>query len=473
MSSTKGRRKPTKQVQYSRRAEARRHLSFDPLVKKIRERAEAIPDGRSRRCEFSVADAIMSALAMFSLKDPSLLAFEERRNDENIKTLFWVQQVPSDTHMRELLDPVPPDLFRPMFNDVLRAMQRGKALQQFIFHDGCYLLSLDGTQYFRSQNVHCSSCLVSKDSSTGKLTYSHQVLAASIVHPDKRTVIPLAPEPIINQDGTNKNDCERNASKRLLVKFRREHPHLPVIVVADGLSSNAPHIRLLKDLKMHFLLVAKPSDHQYLFQEVTKAMDENRYTIISWHPEDQPDVLCEVGFAHDLPLNQANPDVRVNFLCYTEYGPEGQRLQITWVTDLELTTDNARHLVRGGRARWKIENETFNTLKNQGYHFERNFGHGKKNLSVVFAMLMMLAFLIDQTQESCCGQFQAVLRKAGSRRHLWDCLRSHFRHFRFGSMWHLYEVMLHDRAKELPAPGSSLHLSGVSRAPPNSCSMSL
>jgi hypothetical protein len=128
---------------------------------------------------------------------------------------------------------------------------------------------------------------------------------------DKETVVPLAPEPIINQDGTNKNDCERNASKRLWVKFRREHPHLPVIVVADGLASNAPYIRLLKDLKMHFLLVAKPSDHQYLFQEVAKAIDENRYTIISWHPEDQPDVLCEVGFAHDLPLNQANPDVPV------------------------------------------------------------------------------------------------------------------------------------------------------------------
>jgi hypothetical protein len=297
MSSTKKCRKRAQKVQHAQRAEARRHLSFDPLVKKIRERAEAIPDGRSRRCDFSLADAVMSAFAMFSLKDPYL--------------------------------------------------------------------------------------------------------------------------------------------------------------------------------KMHFLLVAKPSDHQYLFQEVAKAIDENRYTIISWHPEDQPDVLCEVGFAHDLPLNQANPDVRVNFLCYTEYGPEGQRLQITWVTDLEITTDNARHLVRGGRARWKIENETFNTLKNQGYHFEHNFGHGKKNLSVVFAMLMMLAFLIDQTQEICCGQFQAVLRKAGSRRYLWDCLRSHFRHFRFGSMWHLYEVMLHDRAKELPAPGSSLHLSGVCRTPPDSCSMSL
>jgi hypothetical protein len=72
------------------------------------------------------------------------------------------------------------------------------------------------------------------------------------------------------------------------------------------------------------------------------------------------------------------------------------------------TLQNAQLFVRGGRARWRIENETFNTLKNQGYHYEHNFGHGQQNLSVVFAMLMMLAFLVDQTRQICCHLFQAV-----------------------------------------------------------------
>jgi hypothetical protein len=91
-------------------------------------------------------------------------------------------------------------------------------------------------------------------------------------------------------------------------------------------------------------------------------------------------------------------------------------------------------------------------LKNQGYQFEHNFGHGKQNLSVVFAMLMMLAFLVDQTQQLACKLFQAVWTKFGSKRALWDNLRSHFRHFAFESMRHLYQVMLHDAAKEVPAP---------------------
>ena len=102
----------------------------------------------------------------------------------------------------------------------------------------------------------------------------------------------------------------------------------------------------------------------------------------------------------------------------------------TWITDLHVNLRNAWLFARGGRARWRIENETFNTLKNQGYHFEHNFGHGQQNLSVVFAMLMMLAFLVDQAQQLCCPLFRAVWEKLGSKRALWDNLRSHFRHFR-------------------------------------------
>jgi hypothetical protein len=126
--------------------------------------------------------------------------------------------------------------------------------------------------------------------------------------------------------------------------------------------------------------------------------------------------------------------VRVNFLQYGEYGPDDTERHWSWVTDLEISRQNARRLVQGGRARWKIENETFNTLKNQGCHFEHNYGHGKENLPVVFAFLMMLAFLVDQVQQLCCPLFQAVVKKVGSKRALGERLRSHFWHFLFQSI---------------------------------------
>lgn len=401
----------------------------------------------------------MSAFAMFALKDPSLLAFDHRRNDENLKRLYGIGTIPSDTRMREILDGVDPDELRPLFGDVFHQLQRGKALEPFVFHEGCYLLALDGTGYFSSPTIHCPSCLEKVNKKTGQVTtYEHQMLGAALVHPDHKEVIPLAPEPIVKQDGSTKNDCERNASKRLLGKIRREHPRLKLIVVEDGLASNGPHIRELMAHRMHFILGVKPGDHAYLFDRVTEAFDEDRARTISW---EEKDVTYEIAWVNRLPLNEQNQDLVVNFLQYAEYGPDGHRRKFfTWVTDLKITRGCARHLVRGGRARWRIENETFNTLKNQGYQFEHNFGHGQQNLSVVFAMLMMLAFLVDQVQQLCCGLFRAVWHKLGSKRLLWDNLRSHFRHFTFRSMGHLYETILHDRAKNVPVPGGNIPVPG-------------
>ena len=444
----------------------RRHLSFDPLIGQIRIRAKQLPETRNGNgCSYSVADALMSAIALFALKDPSLLAFQERRSDANMKNIFRILQVPSDTQMREILDPLEPDSLRPMFNDVLRELQRGKALDAFDFLDGYCLLSMDGSGYYSSKKVHCEHCLQRTNSKTGEITYHHQMLAAVLVHPDLKQVIPLAPEAIIKQDGDNKNDCERNAGKRLLQKIRDEHPHKKLIVVEDGLASNAPHIRWLKRLNMRFILGAKPDDHEHLFDEVSQAEAAGRVTTLRWTDDTKKEaVQCEIRFAHQLPLNQSNADLLVNFLQYTEYASDGSvRKRFSWVTDLAITPDNARHLVRGGRSRWKIENETFNTLKNQGYQFGHNFGHGQQNLSTILAMLMMLAFLVDQTQELCCSLFQAVRKKRITRRSLWDHQRSHFRHFEFTSMQQLHETMLYDLAKKLSPPTFASH--GLARVP--------
>ncbi len=212
----------------------RKDLSADSLFRLVRARFDRLPDPRAAAAvEIPLGDALMAAFAMFSLKDPSLLAFDERRRDpnDNFRTVYGIDHVPCDTQMRTLLDPVNPDDLRPPFRDVFRRLQRGKALEPFVYLDGHYLLSLDGTSYFSSPKIHCASCL-EKHHRGGSVTYHHQLLGAAIVHPDFREVIPLAPEPIIKQDGTSKNDCERNACRRLLEKIRSEHPHLKLIVIS-------------------------------------------------------------------------------------------------------------------------------------------------------------------------------------------------------------------------------------------------
>ena len=383
----------------------------------------------------------MSGFAMFSLKDPSLLAFDGRRKtDSNLGNIYHIGKIPSDSQMRTILDEILAEELRKPFRNIFRELQRGKALERMVFFEGCYLLSLDGTGYFSSKKLHSDSCLVKVSKKTGEKTYYQQMLGAAIVHPDFKEVIPLAPEFIVKQDGQTKNDCERNAAKRFFNKLKEDYPHLPLIITEDALSSNAPHIREIERQNLHYILGVKKGDHPFLFKQVEQARKNGCVTEFESVDKDDPEKTHRFRFLNQVPLNASNKDVLVNFLEYWEITQEKTQ-HFSWVTDFFIEKKNAYQLMRGGRARWKIENETFNTLKNQGYHFEHNYGLGKKNLSVVFAMLMMLAFLVDQTQQLCCPLFKAAWHKLGSKRELWERMRALFRDFEFKSMRMLYEAL--------------------------------
>jgi hypothetical protein len=422
----------------------RKRLNADTLFQQIHSEFEKLPDLDPAEVKISLADALMAGFAMFSLKDRSLLAFDQRRHDEtklkNLKTFYSIDEVPCDTQMRVILDGVETKELAPVYRAMFREAQRGKVLEPFVFLDGCYLLSLDGTQYFSSTTIHCPACLEKTNAKTGVVTYSHQLLGAAIVHPDRREVIPLCPEPITKQDGATKNDCERNAAKRFVKQFRRDHPHLGVIVIEDGLSSNAPHIRELLRQDMHFILGVKPGDHDWLFRQVAAAARTGQTTEFRLQRDD---VTHRFRVFNHVPLNESNQDVVVNFLEYWEIQADGSTQHWTWVTDFTITRENAFQIMRGGRSRWKIENETFNTLKNQGYHCEHNYGHGDENLSVVFMLLMMLAFVVDQILQLACQLFRAVWRKEGSKTRMWEHIRALVYSLEFASMVDVLRALLY------------------------------
>ena len=416
----------------------RQHLHFDALIQGVRRRLQKLPE--QRRCPtFGLADTLMAGLALFCLKDPSLLAFQRRALDHNLRSVFGLRAIPSDTQMRAILDEAAPEQLRPVFRDVFRQLQRGKVLEDYVFLEGCYLIALDGVEYFCSRKVHCPHCLT-RQHKNGEVSYYHQMLGAALVHPDFPEVIPLAPEPIQRQDGQGKNDCERNAARRWLKRFRREHPHLPVIVTEDALSSNAPHIRDLQDAGVHFILGVKPGDHKHLFEQVAARAEADQVETLE-EVEASTQALHSYLFCQGVSLNEANQQVLVNFLHYIQTDSNGEHSEWSWVTDLALTPARVPRVMRAGRARWRIENETYNTLKNQGYHFEHNYGHGQKNLCTVFASLMMLAFLIDQVQQKCNPLFRAAWEKKGPKCALWEAMRNLFASFEVASMREIYEAI--------------------------------
>lgn len=426
--------------------QTRKYFTQDALLEAVRAN---ISKGLKRhkvqevaKSSFSNLDCLMSALALFSFKFPSLLKFDQARGQEkvlaqNLKTLFLLTTVPCDTYMRERLDLIEPRVTRQAFCDLFTLLQRTKILDHYRFLGDYHLVSVDGTGIFSSKDVYCANCCTKKHRN-GTITYHHQILAAALVHPDQKVVYPFAPEPIMKSDGAKKNDCERNAVKRWVKDFRREHPHLKTIILADGLSSNEPFISILKEQKLSYILVCKETDHEYLTQWVQAAEtpDKPGFT------QTINGVTHVYAYMNDVPLNDSKQSCRVTVVKFSET-KKGKTTNWMWVTDLPVTLDNIREFVKGARARWKIENETFNTLKNQGYEFEHNFGHGKQHLHTVFAHLMLLAFFIDQCLQHVNKRFQEALKKHGSKKSLWQDMLSCVYRFEIPNFESLYNFMVH------------------------------
>lgn len=407
-------------------------LSIPSLLLLIRNYFSTLEDTRKKDVKISLVDAIMSAFAMFHMKYSSLLKFDEGRNDEatkhNLETLYNIKESPCDTYMREVIDPLAPIKFRPPFTLIINKLEEHGFLKDYKYLDGYYILSMDATGIFSSNKISCPDCCI-KNHANGTTECYHQMETAAIVHPDKEAVFPLAPEAIIKEINAAKNDCELNAIKRLLTHIKQEYPDYKFLVLLDSLSSKAPHIKLLKSLGYSYIIVTKEGDHQYLYEQVQTHICAGTDKEFEYYDAELKRTRG-FRFINNLSLNKSNKDVLVNFLEYWEIDENGKQvIYFTWVTDIFLTKDNVFAIMRAGRARWKIENEVFNTTKNLSYYLEHNYGHGKQHLSTIFPMLIMLAFLIDQVQKCCCPVFQAAENTFTTKVYLWDKMWSLFLNF--------------------------------------------
>jgi hypothetical protein len=426
----------------------RTHLSADALFGLLRRLVANPPDHRRGDPDMTLRDALMSGVVMFSLTCPSLLTFAKQRAEGHLTTIYGIERPPWDSALREMLDPLSPESLRASCKGIFRQLQRGKALEAMVFFQGWYWLALDGTGYVSSQTIPGQSCLETHHRH-GSITYAHPLLGAAIRHPDYRAVIPLRPEAIVKQDGRQKNDGERHAAKRFMATWRQAHPHLGFIVTEDGLSANAPPIETLQEDGGHSLLGVQEGDQAYWCEQVRAAAEAGRGSYEERHDRAAKSEH-RFRFINDLPLNDSRSDVRVNVIEDWEVRAEhGQHL--SGVTDVRVHTDNVYKLMRGGRARWKIEHETCNTLKPQGDHFDHNDGHGEPHRSVVLATLRMLAFLVDQTQQLSGGLFRAVWHQRGSKSLLWERRRALFVDDALEAMRQLLEALFYGFKKSAPA----------------------
>lgn len=410
-------------IDYPTMERRRKVLGRDHLISTVRKFFDSnFASQKSAKMPFSKADCLISGLGIFLFKYPSLLSYDGAagfpKAAENLKQLFNVHHLPSDTALRSNLDEIDPADIKPLFKILFNEWRRNSDTSDYRLSDGSFLISIDGTQTFSSKKIHCKSCLV-KNHRNGTKTYSHQMMSAVVISPKNKAVIPIACEEISKRDGSNKNDCELNAGHRLLRNIKRNYPNTKFTVTADGLSSNTPNVKLMEELGFNYILVAKDTNHKFLATNHQEKIERDALEVFDY--VDGKNVKHVVIADESTELNEANKTI-VNYLCYWTENLKGEQTYYnTWVTNLQLTTDTAFEIAKSGRTYWRIENETHNTLKNQGYSLEHNYGHGEKNLCAVFSHLTLLAFLIDQINLAC-PQLAIIVKAAKSKVSAWKQL---------------------------------------------------
>ena len=401
---------------------------LESLLGSLRGCLDEFPDKRrGLNCSYAMADIGMSAFSVFFMQSPSFLAHQRQlevgHGRSNFASLFGITKIPSDNHIRDMLDPAAPALLHPVFGEVVDQLaRRDGGLDMFRRLGGHVLIALDGSEYHCSRKIHCPNCSTrirgksDKAGGTagqGETEYFHAMLAATLVAPGHDKVIPLEPEFIAPQDGMGKQDCENMAAKRWLAAHGPRYARLDPVFLGDDLFSRQPLCQAVLDVGGQFIFVCKPSSHP-LIQEYLRQIDLP--TLEQTVKRGKQRFIHRYRWLNDVPLRDGSDALKVNWFEITIIDPAGKTTyRNSFVTSLAVGPDSIVELAACGRARWKIENETFNVLKNNGYNLEHSFGHGKQNLAAILVSLNLLAFAIHTVCDIADELWRAARDKLGPR----------------------------------------------------------
>ena len=398
---------------------------FDQLTKQVGDFLEQLPDHRRSNVSYKLSDSLKGAYAMFSLKSPSLLAF--RQNFElpsrrhNLQSVYDLADIPGDTAMRQAIDGVAPQQLYPLFSQLIEVLRQEQVWESRQVLGSYTAISVDGTGYYCSSKKQCPHCLVKK-SRNGEEKYYHQLLGAVQMHPESKNVFPVGGEAIVRQQQGGKNDCEYTAAKRLISRVIEQFKQDKLLFVLDALYVKGPMIELIKSAQASYVIVLKQS---YVQVQAERLAEQGQLESYSWS---DGKTKSTARFKNSLILNGQYQHIRPNYVEFEQIEiKSGKTLyKGSWITDIPLRKDNITEVIAVGRSRWKIENETFNTLKNQGYHLEHNYGHGQQYLATNFALLTLIAFLVDQIAQALDAAFNKAWKACGSKRNLWEKVRQVF-----------------------------------------------
>lgn len=432
---------------------------FNTLLNFLEECIDKFPDIRKgENIQYEMRDVVLSGFSVFFTQSPSFLQhqtmMEKNKGNNNARTIFNVDKIPTANQIRNLLDPVEPSLLIPFYNKAYDYLKEHGIIESYLSFNNNLLIPLDGTWFFSSNNISCYKCL-SKKHKDGSVTYYHSAITPVIVKPGNNKVISLPPEFIRLKDGTTKQDCENKAAKRWLKSIGKTYLNdYPITILGDDLYSRQPVCELALSLNYNFIFVCKSQSHKYLYEWLSDfdnpEEDLHEHIIKKWTGKEN--LFFHYRFRNDVPLKEGKDALYVNWAELTIFDEKGnKRKHFSYVTNHMITKDNIVALIEAGRAKWKIENENNNTLKTKGYHLEHNFGHGEDNLSSILLSLNLISFLFHTILEWFDKRYALIRNDLPTRKMFFNHIKTLTVYICFESWNHMMRFMI--KGLELEDPG--------------------
>lgn len=432
--------------------------SFAVLLQYLEDSVKYFPDIRTgKNTVYEIRDAVLAAFSVFFTQCPSFLAHQKamntRKGKNNARSIFGVHKLPTDNHIRSLLDPVPPELLFPVFDRIFEFLVKEGVISEMVTEDNLLLIAIDGTWFYSSEQIACDSCQKRRHQN-GEVTYYHSAITPVIVQPGVNRVVSLPPEFITASDGTTKQDCENKAVKRWIetIVARYHSERYTVVLLGDDLYSRQPICALTREAGCGFIYVCKTSSHKYLYEWIGEFSPEELHEGHKRVWDGKKRVVYRYRYRNGVPLKDGDDAMMVNWMELTIMDKEGNKKKhFSFVTDLPITDDTITRMITYGRSRWKIENENNNILKTKGYHLEHNFGHGKENLSNVLMTLNLLSYLFHTVAEMFDRRYLLVRKTLPSRKTFFQDVQALTKYFFYESWDHLLAAMI--TGLELEDPG--------------------
>ena len=429
-------------------------IKINQLINFLNSELDDLPDNRKlgNNQKYEIRDAVLSAFSVFFTQSPSFLEHQRRmkqmKDKNNAKSLFKVKKIPCDNQIRNLLDPVPASTIYPAYQKIYQWLKNQKILSKFLYLESEILIALDGTEYFSSKKISCSHCNC-RNHQNGTTTYFHGCVIPAVVSPNMKQVICLEPEFIKKQDGHKKQDCENAAVKRWLNKNPSQKYDFPVTLLGDDLYSRQPICELALEKNYNFIFVCRKTSHKTLYEWLEFLEKTGEVTTLEkkeWNGKKE--LVYRYRYTNQIPIKDEDNSLQVNWCEVMIINQKNQEVSYTnsFITNHQIRDDNVKKIIKAGRSRWKIENESNNVLKNHGYNLEHNFGHGQNNLCEMLLSLNLLAFLFHSVLNLANSTYRRLRQVNGSRRSFFNDLRALLKYFWFETWSDLLDFMLDDNS---------------------------